>query len=189
MLRFTLVIALALFVILPFEAYAQDSATRTRELVAALDKTKYKKKEKANITVEVYIDIKNHADVRPASDYAGSYQSEDGGYQLRLSVDGSGSASGSGQDLINGDRPQAFTLRDARIVGALLIGTKVYDNGVQEKFEAVFVNRTVAAGKNVNEIATRETASGIGFIQNGTWSDTQKGTTNTWTNRVFLERR
>ena len=67
MLRFTLFIALAVFVVLPLESYAQDSSARTRELTAALDKTKYKKKEKANVTVEVYIDIKNEADEQKAA--------------------------------------------------------------------------------------------------------------------------
>src|SRR5687767_10475859 len=46
MLRKSLVVAIALFVLGPINAYAQDADARTRELVAALDKTKYKKKEK-----------------------------------------------------------------------------------------------------------------------------------------------
>jgi len=50
-----------------------------------------------------------------------------------------------------------------------LAGTKFYENGEQRKFEAVFVNRTVASGKNANEIASRDTKFGIGFIETGTW--------------------
>jgi hypothetical protein len=88
---------------------------------------------------------------------------------------------GSGFDAINGEtnRRRSFVLKDATINGALLAGTKFYENGEQRKFEAVFVNRTVASGKNANEIASRETTFGIGFIDTGTGAEV----------RVFLERR
>ena len=189
MLRFSLVVALAFFVFVPGDVYGQDASQKTRELVAALDKTKYKKKEKGNVTVEVYVDIKNEPAVRDANSYAGNYQSEDGSYQLTLNVEGSGAASGNGYDMVNdNNRRHAFTLKDARIEGALLTGTKVYDNGETQGFEAVFVNRTVAAGKNVNEIASRDTKFGLGFIRNGSWTDDKSRTMN-WTSRVFLERR
>ena len=97
---------------------------------------------------------------------------------------------GSGFDAINGEtnRRRSFVLKDATINGALLAGTKFYENGEQRKFEAVFVNRTVASGKNGNEIASRDTKFGIGFIETGTWSDPQNRTMNQ-TSRVFLERR
>jgi hypothetical protein len=36
-----------------------------------------------------------------------------------------------------------FVLRDARVEGALLIGKKVYTDGAVEKFEGVFIKRTV----------------------------------------------
>ena len=86
------------------------------------------------------------------------------------------------------DRRMAFTLKDASIPGALLTGTKVFENGEQQKFEAVFVNRTVATGKNENEITSRETKFGLGYIQKGSWSD-KNGQHMDWTSRVFLERR
>jgi hypothetical protein len=80
MLRISLLIAVIFFVGLSAEVYAQDS--RTQELAAALDKTKYKKKEKKNISIEFYIDIKNEAVVRAPADYAGSYDSDDSGNTL-----------------------------------------------------------------------------------------------------------
>ena len=40
MLRVSLAAALALFVVVSCNAYAQDSGQKTRELVVALDKTK-----------------------------------------------------------------------------------------------------------------------------------------------------
>ena len=181
MLRISLAAALALFVVVSCDASAQDSGQKTRELVAALDKTKYKKKEKANVSIETYIDIRNEVAVRDPVDYGGSYESEDSGWSLSLHVERGGMATGSGFDAIDGEtnRRRSFVLKDATINGALLAGTKFYENGEQRKFEAVFVNRTVASGKNANEIASRDTKFGIGFIETGTGSDA----------RVFLERR
>jgi hypothetical protein len=150
-------------------------------LAAALDKTKYKKKEKRDISIEIYIDIKNEPVTKTdPTQFSGTYRSEMGNYRLDLRVSPDGSAEGSGQDELNtdADGAAAFTLKDTRVVGSYLAGTKVFANGRSERFEAVFVNRTVSTGKNVNEISSRETAFGLGFIQsNGTWS-----------NRVFLER-
>lgn len=186
MLRISLAAALALFVVVSCDVYAQDSGRKTHELVAALDKTKYKKKEKANVSIETYIDIKNEAAVRDPVDYGGNYESEDSGWSLSLHVERGGMVTGSGFDAIDGEtnRRRSFVLKDATINGALLAGTKFYENGEQRKFEAVFVNRTVASGKNANEIASRDTKFGIGFIETGTGADAQNGA-----RRVFLERR
>ena len=90
MLRISLVAALALFVVVPWDVYAQNSGQTTRELVAALDKTKYKKKEKANVSIETYIDIKNEAAVRDPVEYGGNYESEDSGCGLSLHVERDG---------------------------------------------------------------------------------------------------
>ena len=179
MLRISLAAALALFVVVSCDVYAQDSGQKTRELVVALDKTKYRKKEKANVSIETYVDIKNEAAVRDPVDYGGDYESEDSGWSLSLHVERSGMVTGSGFDAGETNRCRSFVLKDATINGALLAGTKFYENGEQRKFEAVFVNRTVASGKNANEIASRDTTFGIGFIDTGTGSDA----------RVFLEPR
>lgn len=157
-------------------AHAQDAQQRTRDLVAALDKTKYKKKEKKGFKVEVYVDIKNEPVVRsdPAG-YSGLYQDEDSTYRLDLHVTRDGTAEGSGHDDIEGKRVN-FTLQSARVDGALLSGTKVYEDHATQPFEALFSNRTVRTGSNPDSITDRETAFGLGFIQNGS----------EWTNRVFL---
>ena len=187
MLRISLAATLALFVVVPCDVYAQNSGQKTRALVAALDKTKYKKKEKANVSIETYIDIKNEAAVRDPVGYGGNYDSNDSGCRLSLHVERDGMVTGSGFDGINGEtnRRRSFVLKDATINGALLAGTKFYENGEQRRFEAVFVNHTVASGKNANEITSRDTKFGIGFIETGTGSDPQNGTMS----RVFLERR
>ena len=182
--KISLAAALALFVVVSCDVYAQDSGLKTRELVAALDKTKYKKKEKPNVSIETYIDIKNEAAVRDPVDYGGNYESEDSEWSLSLHVEQGGTVTGGGFDAIQGEtnRRRSFVLKDATINGALLAGTKFYENGEQRKFEAVFVNRTVASGKNANEIASRETRFGVGFIETGTGSGYDA-------RRVFLERR
>jgi hypothetical protein len=179
MLRIPLLLVVVLFVGLASEVYCQDSGQRTRELLTALDKTKYKKKEKANISIEIYIDIKNEAAFRSdPTAYSGSYESED--YRMTLNVGKDGSATGEGYDTAGeSSRRLNFTLRDARIQGALLTGTKVYSDGTTQPFEGVFTNRTVSTGKNADRIDSRETLFGFGFIQNN----------GNWTNRVFLERR
>ena len=167
---------------LSYEVRCQDTAQRTQELVAALDKTKYKKKEKKNVSIEIYIDIRNDpvAKANPA-EYTGSYRGEDQGYQLDLQAAANGSVTGTGRDMVDSDNAasRTFTLRDAHIQGALLTGTKVYDNGQTEAFDALFTNRTVSSSRHANEVADRKTTFGIGFIQNQ----------GTWTNRVFLERK
>ena len=159
--------------------YAQNAGPQAQQLAAALDKTKYKKKEKRNISIEVYVDVKNEPVVKNAAEYSGLYQSDGGDYRLQLNVSSDGIATGSGYDSINFDNGQKvnFTLRDARVDGAVLTATKVFENGTSEKFEAVFVNRTVSAGQNPNSISTHDTSYGIGFIQ----------TNGSWTNRVFLD--
>lgn len=169
--------------------FAQDTAQKTQDLIAALDKTKYKKKEKKNITIEIYVDVKNEPVVKKnLSEYAGLYISDGSGYRLELRIASNGLIEGSGYDIVIGDDSQMlnFTLKDARIEGALLTGTKVFENGETQKFEAVFANRTVVSGKNKDEISTRNTSYGIGFIQSQTQSATALSE-DSMTNRVFLE--
>lgn len=161
------------------EVYGQDAVT----LAAGLDKNKYKKKDKSkngiNISVEVYVDIKNVPEVREPAAYSGQYVDEYGGFSLDLTVAADGSAEGSGVDTINGDSEAnklAYSLKNARVQDAVLTADKVFANGTTERLEAVFVNRTTLSGKNADNIESRVTAFGVGFIQKNV----------KWTNRVFL---
>lgn len=180
MLKLLLVTAV-LFSVGLIAVNAQDTAQKTQELVAALDKTKYKKKEKRNITIETYVDVRNEAVVKAPSEYSGNYASSEPGYRLELQVGANGSVTGSGYDTVdwNDNARMNFTLQDARIDGALLTGLKVFADGRSEKFEAVFADRTVSYGKNANEIETRDISFGLGFIQSN----------KDWQNRVFLEKK
>ncbi|HEY2866710.1 MAG TPA: hypothetical protein VGJ02_06430 [Pyrinomonadaceae bacterium] len=182
MFRFFVLTGLLVFAGFAMTAAAQDTNQRTRDLVASLDKTKYKKKEKVNVSVEVYLDIKNTpaAKANPA-DYSGLYDAD--GFRLRLEVASDGSAMGSGFDtLVDSGKTLNFELKNARIDGALLTAAKVYDGGREESFEAAFVHRTSRTGKNPNDVATTDTKFGLGFIQSAQGNET-------WTNRVFLEKR
>ncbi len=177
--KFILAAAFILCIGFGSEIFAQNSQQKTQELIAALSKSKYKKKEVKNFSLEKYIDIKSEAVVKNnAGDYTGVYESPDANYRLELRVSANSKAEGSGFDTdFKNSEKQSFTLRDAKIEGALLTATKVYANGVTEKLEAVFNNRTTTEGKNPNEIERRETRYGLGFII----------TRENSTNRVFLE--
>ena len=184
MFKLLIVISLLICVVFVGEMFAQDAAQKTKDLVAALDKTKYKKKEKKNISNEVFVDIKNEAVSKAdPTEYSGRYEAD--GYHLQLNVAKDGSLSGSGFDSFGNDgRTVNFQLKNAHVQGALLTGIKVYDNGTEQPFEAVFVNRTARSGSNPNSINDESTEFGIGFIQsNGANADSA------WINRVFLQRR
>ena len=154
---------------------------RTQDLVSQLDKTKYKKKDKGMVHIEIYVDIKNTPDVRPAAEYSGHYETPlpGNGYCLDLQVSSNGTATGTGTD-IYGARgiPRKFTLRDAKIEGARLTGTKVMESGETEPIEAVFVTEVTRSGKTEADAAVTQTLSGIGYIQK----------MDTWTSRVFMAR-
>jgi len=158
------------------EVYAQQPSAQAQTLAASLDKNKYKKKEKKNISIEIYIDIKNEPAVKSPGEYSGIYETD--GYRLDLQAGTDGSATGGGYETSGWDNEpkRNFTLKDARIDGALLSGTKVFDDSSSERFEAVFVNSSVLSGKNAETIESRDTSFGVGFVQTG----------KDWTNRVFL---
>lgn len=179
MFKISVLVALLICIGFVGGVYAQNARQQAQQLVAALDKTKYKKKEKRNISIEVYVNVKNEPVVKNPAEYSGLYQSEGSDYKLQLNVSADGTAIGNGYDSLNYDGGQKvnFVLRDARVDGAMLTATKVFENGTAEKFEAVFVNRTVSVGQNPNSISTRDTSYGLGFIQANV----------SWTNRVFLE--
>lgn len=172
---------------------AQDAmAGKAQELASALDKTKYKKKDKPNLSIEIYVDVKNEPALKGSpAEYAGEYASEDSDRCLSLSVGPNGEVTGIGRDSSPFDdgRSFNFTLHDAHIDGAVLTAVKVYENGETRKFQAVFVNRTVSAGKNAGEIQTSNISYGIGFLEGGQPAIAGTGTGDmTLSNRVFLAR-
>ena len=160
--------------------HAQDTGRRAQELVAALDKNKYKSKEKKGIKVEVYVDIKNEAVVKSdPSEYSGTYADEMGLDRLELRVSADGRVDGKGVESESEQKPLQYTLRDARVDGALLSGTRVFADGRTDKFEAVFVNQTRKSGTNASKIDTEEKMFGLGYIE----------TDGEWTSRVFMAKK
>ena len=118
---------------------AQDAGARARELAAHFNKDKHKVKEKRGVRVEVFLEMRAEPDARGvAAEYTGAYES-DPDYQLDLRVAADGSAEGRGTEPAAGGA-RRFTLRGARVSGALLTGTKVYEDGSTERVEGVFIN-------------------------------------------------
>ncbi len=124
------------------DAAAQtDAGQRARELAAIFSKSRHEVKEKRGVRVEKFKEVRSEPAVRPAADYSGEYVAtveED--YTLSLKVSADGSVEGIGYEPAPGGAG-AFTLRGARVSGALLTGTKVYADGSTEKIEGVFINR------------------------------------------------
>jgi len=126
---------------------SQPSAVRarTQAIVASFDKTKHEVKEKRGVRIEKYKKVRNEAVVKsdPAG-YSGTYEVPDMGFSLQLHVDKNGNVEGSGYDPLSVDSRvmRRFTLRNARIDGALLTGRKVYAGGGSDALEGVFINRT-----------------------------------------------
>ena len=180
MLRF-LPPLIVVFSVTVLDVCAQENTQKTNEIVAALDKTKYKKKEKKNVSVEIYVDVKNASAIKNSpADYAGTYSAD--GYRLDLRVAKSGEVEGGGFDSLAEDgKAVKFTLRNARIDGALLTATKVYENGEIRKFDAVFVTRTEKSGRNENSIDATATRFGIGYVETSTANPESR-------NRMFLEK-
>jgi hypothetical protein len=91
------------------------------------------------VRLEVFLKMRAEPVVRPsAADYSGAYESEPG-YPVELRVASDGAAEGRGAEPSAGGA-RRFTLRGARVSGALLTGTKVYEDGSTERIEAVFID-------------------------------------------------
>jgi hypothetical protein len=131
---------------------------RTQELAAEFNKTKHKVKDKHGIRVEIYIEARSEAAVKRPEEYAGVYRIDGNGAALELRVSGSGAVEATGEDIAG----RAFKLTNGRIEGALLTATKIYENGETEKFEGVFINRTVRSGKSPADAIENRTIFGLG---------------------------
>ena len=118
--------------------------TRTRAIVASFNKSKHAVKEKHGVRVEKYKEIRSEPVVKENTrDYVGSYEVPDFGFSLELRVDSKGNVAATGYEPVDADAAvmRRFTLRNARIEGALFTATKVYQGGATEPFEGVFINR------------------------------------------------
>ena len=119
--------------------------TRTRAIVAFFNKSKHAVKQRYGVRVEKYKEIRSEPIIKAnVRDYSGSYEVPDLGFSLDLRVDAKGNVAATGYEPVEADAAvmRKFTLRNARIEGALLTAAKGYENGATEPFEGVFINRT-----------------------------------------------
>jgi hypothetical protein len=159
---FAFVLAVALgFSVSEIAAQTAESRQQSKEIASLFNKTKHKIKEKGGIRVEVYIDINSEPAVKQSlSEYSGRYKSEtDDWLDLKIGANGEIEVSGSEPAP---QKSRRFKLTNAKIENALLTGTKVYEDGSTEKFEAAFLNRTVRASKN--DAGTTTFGIGVAFV-------------------------
>lgn len=136
------------FWLIPLNAISQESYAqrRTQEIVASFNKQKYGVKEKYGVRKEKYKKVRSEPVVKQNfRDYSGAYEVSDLGYLVNIQIGSNGKVEATGSEPASGGSTQQarrFRLESARIAGALLTATKVYEDGATEKFEGVFINRT-----------------------------------------------
>ena len=129
----------------PAQSQRATAGDRTRVIVASFNKSKHVIKDKRGVRREKYKEVRSEPVVKAnPAEYSGTYEVPDMGFVLELRVDRGGKVEGSGYEPVGGDNGvlQKFTLRNGRIEGALLTATQVYANGVVDRFEGVFINRS-----------------------------------------------
>jgi len=125
-----------------------DAQKKADEIVASLNKKKEKVKEKYGVRKEKYKEVRCEPVVKAdPSEYSGAYEASDLGlgYSLTIRVGNDGRVDGFGYEPAETGVKEArqFVLRNARVEGGLLTAEKVYADGAVEKFEGVFIKRTV----------------------------------------------
>lgn len=122
---------------------AQESSSQRRnEIVASFNKEKYLAKEKYGVRVEKYKKVVSEPAIKQnLSEYSGIYRTEGLEHSINLQVAADGTVKANGSETTDGIT-RSFKLQGARIAFGMLTATKVYDDGSQQKFEGVFLNRT-----------------------------------------------
>ncbi|HEX8285451.1 MAG TPA: hypothetical protein VF588_19000 [Pyrinomonadaceae bacterium] len=140
-------------------ARGQDAGARARELAAFFSKAKHKVKERRGVRSELFLEMRAEPAARAdVAGYTSVYES-DPDYKLDLRVGTDGGAEGRGTEP-SPDGSRAFTLRNARVSGAVLTGTKVYEDGSTERLEGVFATLTVRRSPT----DAGETFNGLGVV-------------------------
>jgi len=150
-----------------FSAQESDVQTRTRDILASLNKRKHLAVEKHGIRKERYKEIRSKPVVKQdLKDYSGLYEVHDSSRVINLQVKNDGRVEATGHEPGNGDtqRGRKFTFRDAKIEGALLTAIKVFGDGSTEKFEGVFINLTDVEGVSPSQIEHSSTTFGLGVV-------------------------
>ena len=140
-------------------AQQPDSQTKAQAIAATFNKHKNVVKEKRGVRMEKYKDVRAEPVVKNASDYAGVYEVGDLGFVIDIQVSGDGRIHADGYEQ---GRSRPFKLENAKIEGALLTASKVYQDGTTESFEGVFLNRTERNSPTAAAVMT----FGLGVILN-----------------------
>ncbi len=118
-----------------------SSQSRAQTLAAAFNKQKHVVKEKYGVRTEKYKDVRSEPAIKQSiADYSGVYEVADLGFLINVQVGRDGTVKANGYE--KSPQSRMFTLENARLEGALLTASKVYQDGTSEKFEGVFLNRT-----------------------------------------------
>ena len=153
-------VAIVLLIACGVSAIAQQlsAQTRAQELATAFNKQKHVVKEKYGIRREKYKDVRSEPAVKQnVADYSGVYEVSDLGYVMNIQARSDGSVQATGSE-----KGRTFRLENARIEGALLTASKVYQDATTEKFEGVFLNRTDRNSPTDPGV----TISGLGVVLN-----------------------
>ena len=159
----TTIHTLILATLLPTLAASQQSSapaqSRAQQLAAAFNKHKHVVGEKRGVRREKYKDVQSEPVVRrDITAYSGVYRVADLGDVIDLRIESDGRVRATGTDATHPAR--TFTLENGRIADAVLTATKVYRDGATERFEGVFITRTVRETPNDPGV----TVSGLGVL-------------------------
>ena len=140
-----------------------DAQRRAQEIAASFNKQKRRVKEKFGFREEKYKDVRGEPVVKQnLTAYSGVYEVADLGYTMNLQVGSDGKVEANGFERATDGirRARRFRLENGKAEGALLTGTKVYEDGATEKFEGVFMNRTVFSSPTAKGVSVY----GLGIV-------------------------
>jgi hypothetical protein len=147
-----ILIAIALLGVCFGNASSQQVSTRAQEIAASFSKHKSVVKEKYGVSREKYKDVQSQPVAKQNTrDYSGVYEVSDLGDVIEIRVGRDGIVQANGYE--KGQQFRSFKLENAKIEGALLTASKVYNDGTTEKFEGVFMTRTVRNSPTDNGVA------------------------------------
>jgi len=102
-------------------------------------KTKYKKKEKDGTITEVNVKIESTPVAKNTLEfYAGNYWYKDLGYKMEIRVDANKNLTAT---LSNPFKPK-MQLKNVTVTDAYFLGVKQNEDGTEELWEGVFINRS-----------------------------------------------
>jgi hypothetical protein len=138
---------------------------RSREILAMFNKTKYESREKLGIHKDRFRQIQSEPVVRRALlDYLGTCRAPDLGYTVRIATTEAGVSVTGTEPPGDSHAVRRFRLENTSLDGALLKGTKVYEDGNREQFEGLFIDVTDTEGVSPTELTHQAKTFGLGVV-------------------------